>query len=736
MNNKKVGVVTVHRNVNYGANLQAFASAKFLNNNNINAEIIDYLPSALDKDNYLFSWLKLSWDNGKNGSLVHKIKLFLALLISAPNKNKRLKAFYNFREKQCDISSKYNSLDDVIAAGYTDVVCGSDQIWNPDITNGIDPLYFGDILGVKNKIAYAPSVGKAEYSKDDEIKAAKLIKNIDYISVREEKSVAYIEKISGKKVTNVCDPVFLLDKEIYKAIAKPIKCKKPYLLCYSVVPNAEMLKYAKDYASKKGLALVEICQNKKKGEKHIQLTAASPSEFLGAILNADEVITNSFHGTAFSIIFEKEFFAFDNKARGSRITDLLNKAKLNERMVDGEIPQKNAIDYNNVRENLKDYIANSKEFLLNAVAAEKTPITNNCVGCGACNAVCKKDAISLTKNEGGFIKAYIDSNKCVSCGLCKKVCPIENTPNKNEILEVFAYKAKDSLRKKSTSGGAAAALSEAVINDGGVVFGANLNQEFCLNHIAIKTKKDIALIQGTKYIQSNMTNVFNDIKTNLQQEKTVLFTGTPCQNASVLNFVKAKKLNEKNLYLCDIICHGVPSPKAFNDFILWLKEKENFNEYYFRNKEFSWRGDSASINTVEGFRKNKFVSSFMNLYYSNLITDEACFNCKFTTKERVSDITISDFWGIENTALEFEDSLGVSMVIINTQKGKELFEKIGGKKQAVSLENAKQPQLKKPTEKPSGYKEFWQNYNINKALEKYGAIKENLKTKLYRLIKG
>ena len=126
----------------------------------------------------------------------------------------------------------------------------------------------------------------------------------------------------------------------------------------------------------------------------------------------------------------------------------------------------------------------------------------------------------------------------------------------------------------------------------------------------------------------------------------------------------------------------------------------------------------------------------MNLYYSNLITDEACFNCKFTTKERVSDITISDFWGIENTALEFEDSLGVSMVIINTQKGKELFEKIGGKKQAVSLENAKQPQLKKPTEKPSGYKEFWQNYNINKALEKYGAIKENLKTKLYRLIKG
>lgn len=735
MKSKKVGVITVHRNVNYGANLQAFASAKFLNNNNINAEIIDYLPSELDKDNYLFSWLKLSWDNGKNGSLVHKIKLFLALLLSAPNKNKKLKAFYKFRANKCNISSKYNNMDEVVKAGYSDMVCGSDQIWNPDITNGIDPLYFGDVLGVKNKIAYAPSIGKAEYLKEDEIKAANLIKNIDYVSVREEKSVAYIEKISGKKVTNVCDPVFLLDKEIYKEIAKPIKCKKPYLLVYSVISNTEMLNAAIEFANKKGLAVVEICQNAKRGFKHVQLTAASPEEFLGAIKNAQYVVTNSFHGTAFSLVFNKELYVFDNKERGSRITGLLEKAGLETRINEEKIIEQKSIDYSEVENNLKEYIANSKEFLLNAVNAEKTPITNNCVGCGACYAVCKKDAISLTKNEGGFIKAYIDSNKCVNCGLCKNTCPIENTPNKNEIINVFAYKAKDSLRKKSTSGGAAAALSEAVINDGGVVFGANLNEEFCLNHIAITNKKDIALIQGTKYIQSNMTNIFNDIKANLQQEKTVLFTGTPCQNASILNFVKTQKLNAEKLYLCDIICHGVPSPKAFNDFILWLKEKENFNEYYFRNKELSWRGDSASINTDEGYRKNQFISSFMNLYYSNLITDEACFNCKFTTKERVSDITISDFWGIENTALEFEDSLGVSMVIINTQKGKELFEKIGGKKKAVSLENAKQPQLKKPTEKPQGYKEFWQNYNIKTALQKYGAIKENFKTKIYKLIK-
>ena len=736
MNNKKIGIITVHRNVNYGANLQAFASNKFINNQGFNAEIIDYLPSELDKDNYLLSWLKLSWDNGKKGSILHKIKLFVALLMSAPHKNKKIKAFYTFRKKQCNLSEKFKNVDGIINANFTDIVCGSDQVWNPDITGGIKPIYFGDVLGIKNKISYAASMGKEKYNETDEKLASDLIKNMDYVSVREEKSVAYIEEISGKKVTHVCDPVFLLEKVEYEKIAKPIKCKKPYILVYSVVGNNTMLNAAIEFANKKGLDLVEICQNKKRGFKHIQLTSASPEEFLGAIKNAQYVVTNSFHGTAFSLIFNKELYVFDNKERGSRITGLLEKAGLSSRINEEKIIEQENIDYSKIENNLKDYIACSKEFLLNALSSKKEATTKNCVGCGACKAVCKKDAISLIKNKQDFIKSFIDTNKCVDCGLCKKACPTENPPSKNEVIDVFAYKAKDSIRKNSTSGGAAAALAEAVIDNGGVVFGASLNKDFCLNHIEIKTKKDIALMQGTKYIQSNMTDIFLKIKKALEQGKSVLFTGTPCQNAGVLNYAKLNKLNTDKLYLCDIICHGVPSPKAFTDFIAWIKEREEFNEYYFRNKAFSWRGDSASVKFNEELKRSKYISSFMNLYYTNLITDEACFNCKFTSYERVSDITVSDFWGIENTAKEFEDALGVSMVIVNTLKGKELFEKIGGKKKTVSLENAKQPQLKNPTNKPSNYDEFWQNYNIKTALEKYGAIKENLKTKIYKLIKG
>lgn len=729
---RKICITTIYKNTNYGANLQAFALNKFINEYN-ECYLLSYEPQIKNA----FSWIKNSWTNEKNKTLFRSLKLGVALLWSVPHLQKKIDGFNSFRNKYTKQSLLNKSEYEIADYGFTDIVCGSDQVWNPDITGGIKPLYFGDILGIKNKIAYAPSMGRDKYNTEDELKAAELIKNIDYVSVREEKSVGYIEKISGKKVINVCDPVFLLDKAEYEKIAKPIKIKKPYLLVYSVVGNATMLNAAIEFANQKGLTVVEICQNKKRGAKHIQLTSASPEEFLGAIKNAQYVVTNSFHGTAFSLIFNKELYVFDNKERGSRITGLLEKAGLENRINEEKIIEQESIDYSKIENNLKDYIACSKEFLLNAISANKEATAKNCVGCGACKAVCKKDSISLVKNKAGFIKSYIDINKCVNCGLCKKVCPTENTPIKEEPKKIYAFKAKDSLRKNSTSGGAFAALALRVLNMNGSVYGASLNN-FKLKTIRITKSKEIALIQGTKYIQSNMTNVFEYLENDLKEEKIVLFTGTPCQVAAVKNYVKIKRLNSKKLYLCDIICHGVASVTAFENFIEWLKnkEKEDFNKYYFRNKDISWRGDSASIEIKNGLKRSKNISAFMNLYYCNYITDEACFNCNFTSKPRVSDITISDFWGIENTAAEFEDKLGVSMVMANTDKGQELFNELKGKQKEVTLDNAKQPQLKNPTSKPANYEEFWENFDIKKALLKYGAIKESLKTKLYKIIKG
>lgn len=742
MNDKKIGIITVHRNVNYGANLQAFASCRFLNSHGYKTEIIDYLPNELDRDNYLLSWLKLSYDNGKTKSLTHNIKLFMALALSVPLKYKKLKNFYNFRKKHCKLSPKYTNVNDIGNGGYTDVVCGSDQIWNSDITNGINPFYFGDILGVKNKISYAASLGKEKYNDADEKLASELLKNIDYISVREEKSVDYIESISGKNVECVCDPVFLLEKDEYKKIARPIKVKKPYLLVYSVIYNPDMLLAAKKYAAQKGLTLVEICQNKNRNEKHIQLCSISPQQFLGAIMDAETIVTNSFHGTAFSIIFNKHLYIFDNKTRRGRITNLLEKTFLEDRIVKNNICETKPIDYIAVKKALSSYIDLSKEFLITAVSSQKKTITDNCVGCGACKAVCKFNAISIVKDYRGYINSYIDSNKCFNCGVCGSVCPTVNVPTKNKFLDVFAFKANDTLRKQSTSGGAAAALSEYIIKSGGSVYGVHLDNNFNLKHIRIDNLNDIALLQGTKYIQSDMTAIFTDLNNDLSSDKPVLFIGTPCQVASVSNYVTKQKFDVQNLYLCDIICHGVPSPKVFRDYIEWLntKEKSSINRYYFRNKKISWRGDSSAAEDKMGkIIHNQYTSAFMNIYYSNNITCDTCFNCKFTSIDRISDITISDFWGIENEKPDFEDPLGVSMVMINTAKGRELFSEIEGVSTEANIKNAKQPQLKESTKKPDCYHDFWQNYKLNGikyAIKNYGIPKTTLKTIIYNLING
>ena len=742
MNNKKVGIITVHRNVNYGANLQAFASCKFINNAGYNAEIIDYYPPEIDKDNYLFSWLKLSYDHGKSKSVLHNLKLITALALSAPEKNKRLKSFYSFRKNHCRLSPEYTSFEEIQNGNYTDVVCGSDQVWNPDITDGIRSLYFGDVNGATNKISYAASLGRASYNESEEKKVAELIRKMDYVSVREEKSIDYIKNISGKDVVGVCDPVFLLPEEEYEKIAKPLKAKKPYLLVYSVINNQDMLRSAKKYAEQNGLTLVEICPNKKRSENHIQFTEKSPEEFLGAIKNAEIVVTNSFHGTAFSLIFQKEFYVFDNKARGSRITNILNKAGLEGRIVEDEIEEALPIDYEIVNEKLNDYIEPSKHFLLSALSVEKKPLTDNCVGCGACKAVCKPDAISLINNYGGFIKSYINTDKCVNCGACQKVCPTINIPQKNNPEKTFAFKAEDEIRKNSTSGGAAATLAEKVISDGGAVYGASLDDEFNLKHIRINRIEDISLIQGTKYIQSDITSIFESLENDLVNGNPVLFTGTPCQVAAVKNFVLSKKLNSQKLYLCDIICHGVPSPRVFKDYIGWLSRAENeqVTKYYFRNKEFSWRGDSSTMESPsKEHKRNNNISAFMNLYYSNNITCDACFDCHFTSVDRVSDLTISDFWGIEKESPEFEDALGVSMVMLNTSKGKALFDTLEGQYVEANIENAKQPQLNHPTEKPDGYDAFWQAYKvkgIDYAIKTFGLPKTNLKSKIYNLLKN
>lgn len=735
MTKEKIGIITVHKNTNYGANLQAYASCKYINQLGYDCEIIDYVPPVQDTANHLFQWLYASWKNEHSKNIVRRIKLFIALVLSIPSKSKRLHSFAEFRKRFCTLSLPCCDLSDIEKKNYDTIVCGSDQIWNPTITGGVDPIFYGEIEGVKKRISYAASIGKERLCEKDEKLVKELVKKIDYCSLREEDSAEYIRKLSGTTVSCVCDPVFLLEKQDYEDSMSKRLISKPYVLVYSIVSNSKMLLIAKKYAEGNGLKLVEICASKSRHSTHTQLTSLGPIEFLNCIQYANTIFTNSFHGTAFSIIMEKEFYAVDNKNGGSRIVNLLSKAGLEERLISeyNEIDNNATIDYNNVKNKIQSYVDVSKKFLQEALMVQKKKVVNTgCMGCAACQAICNLDAIKILPNKEGFLEPHIDMEKCVNCGKCQTVCPANNESVTNVIQNVYAFKAEDNLRERSASGGAFVALAKSVLDDGGVVWGAVQKTNFSVEHQKCECFDNIHRIQGTKYVQSNLEKCYRELEKDLKTGKKVLFSGTPCQIEAIRRFVQVKKISSDNLYLVDIICHGVPSPKIYYDFIKWLgkKKKAEVSKYFFRSKEISWRGNSCLVQLKNGKKlyKDFHASAFMNLYYSNYITRESCYSCKYANIERNSDITIADYWGIENLNSAFEDELGVSAILINSQKGGDLFENVMGSKISGSVETLKQPQLYQGCVQPEDRATFWQEYEIkgiNYMLNKYGGLKKN-----------
>lgn len=738
----KVGIITLHKNTNYGANLQAYASNQFIKQLGYECEIIDYAPAKEEKLNHLLSWLYVSWKNNTSRQIIKRLKLLVALILSIPEKFLRLHRFACFRKKYCQLSRPCSEVKDAVSLNYDTVVCGSDQIWNPTITDGVNPIYYGHINGVKKRISFAASIGKKRLDEHDEQKVTQLVKKIDYCSLREEDSAQYIFELSGCSTTCVCDPVFLLDKSDYEKLIKKQIFKEPYVLLYSIVSDKNMLDIAKKYANQNNLRLIEICADKNRHCYHKQLTALGPQEFLSCFKYAEVIFTNSFHGTAFSIIFEKKFHIVDNKQGGTRILNLLDKAGLQERLICvGEQLAQQPIDYRCVHDNLYLYIEKSKHFLSHALAAKVLPtVSGKCVGCGACQKICKMYAINMLPNKEGFLYAVTDQSKCIECGQCTKVCPALNLPLTNEVREVFAFKAENKLREKSASGGAFAAMANFVVGNGGVVWGAVQDENFTVKHQRCSKLSELCKLQGTKYVQSNLEEVYQELEDDLISKKSVLFSGTPCQVEAIKRYVQAKKLPEDNLYLIDIICHGVPSAEMYFAFLNWLVNKKgSIHKYYFRSKKIAWRGNSCLVELKDGtkLKNDKEALSFMNLYYSGYITRESCYSCKYANNVRNSDITIGDYWGIENLNSDFEDELGVSAVLVNTSKGEDLFAMLLGTQIRGNLDTLKQPQLYRGCERPKERSAFWREYEsngINFVLQKYGGMKTKvLKEYLYKL---
>lgn len=304
-----------------------------------------------------------------------------------------------------------------------------------------------------------------------------------------------------------------------------------------------------------------------------------------------------------------------------------------------------------------------------------------CSGCHACYNACPKQCISMKPDSEGFLQPVIDDSLCINCGLCKKVCPVLSEYKGNPKGRAYAcINNNEDIRQHSSSGGVFTLIAEYILNLGGVVFGAAFDEDLNVHHIEVTETDTLSKLRGSKYLQSRIGDTYKSAKAYLQDGKPVLFTGTPCQISGLYSYLGK---DYENLYTQDLICHGVPSPDVWQKYLDYVKSvncdtisKNTLPS--FRDKSNGWKNYCLSI-----FLKNYgklTVPPHKNLYskafLGNLSLRQSCYDCHSKSVERQSDITLADFWGIEKTCPEFFDDKGTSLVLVNSPKGKKLFDAV------------------------------------------------------------
>ncbi|MDD3304284.1 MAG: Coenzyme F420 hydrogenase/dehydrogenase, beta subunit C-terminal domain [Clostridia bacterium] len=304
-----------------------------------------------------------------------------------------------------------------------------------------------------------------------------------------------------------------------------------------------------------------------------------------------------------------------------------------------------------------------------------------CSGCFACYNKCPVNAISMLEDNEGFKYPIVNKDKCIKCGLCVKCCPQINDFENNERFEPTIYAAwslDEKNREDSSSGGIFSEIAKVIIQKEGAVVGAGYDNEFNVVHKIIYNIDELPMLKGSKYVQSNIKDIFKKVKSILDDNRYLLFVGTPCQVAGLYAYLDNK--NYEKLITADLICHGVPSPKVYRMYLNTIKEKFNsqVQDIRFRNKKDGWKKHSIEIKFKDNstYFKNAKNDAFMKGFLSNIYLRSSCHSCKFATIPRVADITLGDYWGIGNTNPQLDNDKGTSEILVNSSKGKEIITEI------------------------------------------------------------
>lgn len=367
---------------------------------------------------------------------------------------------------------------------------------------------------------------------------------------------------------------------------------------------------------------------------------------------------------------------------------------------------------------------------------------SKCCGCSACEQICPKKAISMQVDEKGFLYPTVNTSLCINCGLCDKICPMnqENSKDINTIKSAYALQHNsEKVLKKSSSGGAFIAVSDYILENGGYIYGSVFDKDdFSVHHAIAVNPEERDEMCGSKYVQSETRDVFSDIKEKLKEGKPILFSGTPCQNAGLVNFLHG---HPDNLYLIDLICHGVPSNKILKEHLNYWENKSHNKiiNFRYRSKRYAYAYAYAYCCEID-LENGKNIHAIdtkriIKLYTLNM--RDSCYNCPFATKNRLGDITIGDFWNAHKFT-KIKNAKGASIVFANTDKGADMIKKIMASCDIIEVK----PEYFYSSNALSGgvaydkeNDEFWKDYKekgYEYVLDKYAP--KTLKSKGYNIL--
>lgn len=705
----KVGIITLFGD-NYGNKLQNLAVQKLLEAQGCEAETIIYnvkggirkpssLSQKLNKLNPIYASKvvqqrfknKYLYKNSRDGILgsVRFVKNTNVIELYESRKQS-FEMFTNANLKLADFNISFESIDDTRLDEYDYFIAGSDQVWNPTYpsTSCINFLTFAP---EHKRIALSPSIGLSVLP--DYVKPiySKWISEIPNLSVREEKGAEIIKELTGRDAVVLADPTICVPKAEWEKVEKKpsFDTSKPYVFTYFLGNETNgYRKFIEAYAKKNDCEIINLFDLRE--PEHY---SANPAEFVYLIHNAKMVFTDSFHGTVFSLIMHTPFVVFDRienggKGMGSRIDTLLKTFSMKNRQFN-ELNKKEIdnIDFSNVDSVIEGLQDKTNEFLSKALKTEEIKKENkafvdflekksDCSGCHACYNACPKNCISMDRDSEGFWYPIVNLDECVHCNMCQRVCPAVNE-NKTDNMPVayIGFNNNSSVRKNSSSGGIFTAIADELLNKDATIYGAAFNDEYDVEHIGVDNADGLEKLRTSKYVQSKIGKTYKETKAKLDDGEYVFYTGTPCQIEGLKAYLGK---DYEKLYTQDIVCHGVPSPNIWNEYVKYMSKGNDIKSISFRDKKFGWHYFSMRITTDKSnYVKRLDQDVFIRLFLDNIILRPSCYDCKFKKEVRISDFTIADCWRPAKVKSQLkDDDKGLSMMFVNSEKGKELFESL------------------------------------------------------------